>query len=319
MVDFSRNPNTFALNKYLSITRVDKRTGYYLKHVPDEGARSLTESGEENLWVDGSEFLDNATEKEFSFEAYACTRYGYGFSLGDLAVSQAQWNILANYAATAASKAMTARTRKALKVLTTTANWGTGYYDTATNVAGGKADVGTTTTPYLKKLVQAVGQRVHKATNGVVGLKDLIMVLNPTDASLIAESQEVHTYLKESPFALSVLQGDENFSAWGLPKTFYGLKGVVIEDTVYVSSKKGAARTSGYALASGNILFMAQPNGLVTTDGTFSTASMFMAEEMTVETMVDVNNRRTIGRVVEDYDVKLVSPISGFLVTSATG
>jgi hypothetical protein len=40
-----------------------------------------------------------------------------------------------------------------------------------------------------------------------------------------------------------------------------------------------------------------------------------MKEEMTIETMIDAPNRRTVGRCVEDYDVQIVSPISGFLVT----
>jgi hypothetical protein len=45
---------------------------------------------------------------------------------------------------------------------------------------------------------------------------------------------------------------------------------------------------------------------------------LFMHEEMTIETKVEIDNRRTIGRCVEDFDAQVVSPISGYLLTEVT-
>jgi hypothetical protein len=43
---------------------------------------------------------------------------------------------------------------------------------------------------------------------------------------------------------------------------------------------------------------------------------MFAYEEMTVETKNDSDNRRTIGRVVENLVPKVVAPASGVLFTN---
>jgi hypothetical protein len=43
---------------------------------------------------------------------------------------------------------------------------------------------------------------------------------------------------------------------------------------------------------------------------------MFSYEEMTVESMDDSNNRRHLLRVVDDYDVRNVSNIYGYLFTN---
>jgi hypothetical protein len=40
---------------------------------------------------------------------------------------------------------------------------------------------------------------------------------------------------------------------------------------------------------------------------------VFAYEEMTVEQRDDPDNRRISGRVVEDYDVKIVAPVTGFI------
>jgi hypothetical protein len=48
----------------------------------------------------------------------------------------------------------------------------------------------------------------------------------------------------------------------------------------------------------------------------FSTAHVFAHEEMTTETKDDVDNRRTLGRVVENYDVQIVAPATGYVLTA---
>lgn len=310
MVDFSRNVKDFPINRYTSIIKVDKNAGYFLQHTPDEAARALTATGDEFAWADGSASRWNTVNKEFSYAPFATRRYAYDFNIGDLASSQADWNIIANYAATAAALAMTQRARIALAKLQSTSYMT--QYNTASSLGGGKWDVATTSNPYIKLGLMAAVQAINKATNAVVKPSDLVLVIQPNTASQMAASAEISDYLKSSPFSMDVVRN--NLALWGLPDYLYGIQ-LCIEDTVIVTSQKGAARTDAYALTNTNALLLARPGALETTMGTFSTAACLLKEEMTIETMVDAPNRRTVGRCVEDYDVQIVSPISGFLIT----
>jgi hypothetical protein len=66
------------------------------------------------------------------------------------------------------------------------------------------------------------------------------------------------------------------------------------------------------------LVMLARPGGLVAQGtSTFSTIMQFMFEEMTVESRDDPDNRRTMGRVVEDYATGLTSDISGYLLQDA--
>jgi predicted nuclease with RNAse H fold len=63
----------------------------------------------------------------------------------------------------------------------------------------------------------------------------------------------------------------------------------------------------------------ARPGGLVGVADApnFATHCLFMKEEMTVETLKDVNNRREVIRVVENNAAVTVAPVSGVLFHEA--
>lgn len=316
MVDFSRNPAKFPVVDYAQIIKVEKNAGLYIRHTPDEAARALGASGDQWIWADGAASPDNYIQKEFEFPSYVTRRYVYPFSLGDLTVEQAAWDIVANYSATSAAIAMTQRTRKAMEVLQDT---GVIPNATGTALGGGQWNAGNNTTAgqaYLRIGIMTAVQQILMATNGVVGPSDLMMIINPTDARKLASCIEVIDFVKQSPFSVENIKAGGNFSIWGLPDYLFGVK-VVVEDCVVVTSKKGAARANQFALTAGNIPFVSKVGGLETTNGTFSSLGCFMKEEMTVETYADALNRRMIGRVVEDYQYQLTSPISSILVTAA--
>ena len=65
---------------------------------------------------------------------------------------------------------------------------------------------------------------------------------------------------------------------------------------------------------------MSRPEGLMGSEGVadFATCQIFSYEDMTVETKKDPDNRREQGRIVDDFDVQVVAPASGFLMTSCT-
>jgi hypothetical protein len=312
VTDFSRNPATFNINKYAALIKVNKRVGYFQKREIDESVRTSAD-GAEWLWADGMAAGDNYIEQGFEWSPYACRRYQFPFSLGEQAIEQAEWNIVASYAATAASIAMTLRTKLALAKLVNPALMT--QTATATALGGGKWDVGTVAAPYIKAGLMAAVSAIHKATNGVVQPSNLALLVNPNTAVKMAKSQEIHNYMSGSPFSLPLLTN--NLVQWGLPDSLYGVP-VIVEDAVRVTSKKKETRVDEYCLPDQTAVLVARPGEIVQVDGTFSTIGLFMAEEMSVESRVEIDNRRTVGRVVEDFDIQVVSPISGYLITAVT-
>ena len=320
-VAFSRNPKDFALNKYISLTPVKKSTGYYMRITAEVAARVInSDKLNEFVWHDGNDAPDgNWATESFSWFPYTTERYAYPFRLGYKANEQADWKILAVHSEFAAQDAMTARTLKVLTKALDTTGYDTGHFDTATNFGGGFLNAGTPTNPILKKALNALMFRIQKATLGRVKAKDMQIVMSPVLAEAISRSQEVHTYLKESPFALAQVRGDveSQNGMWGLPDHIYGYP-IVIEDAVRVSSKKGAARSADYVLTDNKLLFLSRPGELTSSAGgpSFSSVHVFSYEDMTVEQRDDPDNRRIAARVVDDFGVELVSPASTAQITN---
>lgn len=320
-VAFSRNPRDFALNKWIALTPVKKRIGYYLRITAEQAARVINSPKlNEFVWHDGNDAPKGtwATES-FSWFPFNTERYAYPFTIGYLANEQADWKILSVHSEFAAQDAMTARTLRVLDKALDTTGYDTGHFDTATNLGGGFLNSGTPTDPRLKKALNALMFKVQKATLGRVKAKDMCVVMSPVLAEAISRSQEVHTYLKESPFALAQVRGDvpSQNGVWGLPDSIYGYP-IMIEDTVRVSSKKGAARVADYAMDSNKLLFLARPGSLTSVAGgpSFSSVHLFSYEDMTVESRDDADNRRVEARVVDDFGVELVSPASTTQITN---
>lgn len=256
------------------------------------------------MHAEGLEFHD--------WDTYRAQRYSYGFSMGDLTVEQASWDIMGVHASIKAQQAMTARTVSAHVILADDSNYLSGQTDTATVFGGGKWDVSQVTDLFILNSVTKASQLILKATLGMVKPKDLVMVLNPEGARQTANSQEVHNYIKESPFALAQLRGDvpSQNGKYGLPDFLYGYR-VVVEDAVKVTTQKGAASTTKtYVMADDDCFIMARVGGIEGKWGSpsFSAVSCFMLEEMTVETKRDDDNRRVKGRVIENYAMKMTAP-----------
>lgn len=318
-VGFSRNPKKFKINQWAKIVPVKKGSGYYLRITAEEAARVINADLNDFVWHDGQEApMGNDNLESFEYVKFATQRYAYPFNLGDKAVDQADWKVLEVHGGIAAQKAMTARTIKALGVLTTTGNWGSST-DTATNLGGGKWDVSGATDKFILKAFGAASEAILKATLGVATQEDLVCIINPNVARQMAESEEIRDFIKQSPVAMAQVRGDvpSQTGQWGLPDRLYGIK-IVVEDAIRVTSKKGATRAAGYCMPAATAIFATRTEGLVGMEGIpeFSTFQLFMYEEHTVETKRDSDNRRTVGRVVDDFDAELVAPASGYLVTA---
>ncbi len=332
IVAYSRNVKDFSLNKYAAIKQVKKSQGYFLNLTAEEAARVINTDLREAVWADGGDAPSNEYGNEtFNFLPFKTERYQWGFNVGYKAEEQADWKILAQYAAVKAQQAMTARSLLGYTALTTTTNYASSHVDTATNWSSraatpGFLSAGTATNPIIKAVFNKMAQQIFLDTLGAVKQTKLKVVIDPVLADAMGRTQEVHSFLQQSPFALAQVRGDapNQNGIWGLPTELYGYE-IVVEDTVRVSTKKvsplnnpSSTATRAFVPGGNTLVMCAGPGSLVSEAGgtDFSTLQFFMYEEMTVETRDDPDNRRTKGRVVEDYGAYVVAPASGAICTA---
>lgn len=320
VVSFSRNPKDFALNQYITVTPVKKSIGYYLKINAEMAAKVLNANGADRVWHDGNDAPEgNWGNEAFNFQPYSTIRYAYPFRLGYKAVEQADWKILASHAAIVAQAAMTFRSQRVLTSLSNTANFAANHTGTATALGGAKFNAGTVAAPSIKKTLLAAAQQIQIDTLGTVGPKDLVLIVNPVLASAMASSDEVQDTVKHSSIAMQWLQNKDETAdgRWGLPPYLWGFR-IIVDDTVMNTNAKGGTLNNGYALPNTTALLVARPGGLTGVEGSasFSTCHVMAYEEMTVESKDDPDNRLTRGRVVDDFDVQIVAPATGFVITA---
>jgi hypothetical protein len=325
VVDFSRNPKEFAVSDYTQLVPTEKKAGYYLEMTVEEAGRILNTDLSDVAWPDNQDAPEDFDGTEsFEFKGFRCERKKFGFRLGDLTVDQASWDIVAQHGSIHAQRAMTGRTQLAITALTTTTNYAAAHTSDVASIAGntGKWSASTTARQDIRRSLNHAANRIRLDTLGSIKPKDLILVISPGCAKEIAETQEIQDFIKGSPSAWASVKGDladQNQNvAYGLPPQLYGYN-LVVEDAAKVTSRKGATKVAAWVLDDARPFMCARPGGLEGTYGapSFSTCSVFMLEEMTVETLHDPNNRLVRGRVVEDYVVVLTAPVSGFLFTLA--
>lgn len=323
-VDFSRNIRDFAVNQYCQIQPVTKVAGYYRKVTIEEAGRILNTNLANFKWADGASAPEYWGDvDDHTFLAYQCQRYLFGVPLGDLTIDQAAWDIRQEYATKKAQQGMTARTQLAVTGLTTTGNYdATHTADVASGITGntGKWSASTTARQDIKRSLNYAANIILQDTLAGVDVNDLMVVISPTCARLMSESQEIVDHIKGSPEALAQIRGElpGRNAIFGLPDKLYGFP-IIVEKTVKVTSRKGATRVASYVMPDATPFMCARPGSLMGVFGapSFSTGVFFMFEEMTTETMNDPINRRTMLRVVENYDFKVVASVSGFLFTAA--
>jgi hypothetical protein len=295
-------------------------TGYYLRLNSDDNVR-VTDINE-FIWPLGN---DRPVGKmnEQDFVAFTCQRFAYPFYIPNETVKQAAWDVVAQHARSKAQLAMTARSMRTATALTgsaaVTAFTAVGnYYADGTAISG--AAWTTSSTNIIQKGIQTALQRISLATGGAVrGETDIMMVISPTIANLLSQTQEVRDYVKNYPAALPFLQGADTFAKYGLPPNLFGVQ-VVVDDSVKVTTKKGAASTTRSFVYGNSAVFVSRPGGLVGVEGStsFSTCQIFAFEDMTVENWDDPKDRRMEGRVIDNSTSELVAPVSGVLVANVT-
>lgn len=317
-VEFTRAVNTFPITKYAQIVPTQQMTGYYLRLDSDDNVR-VTDTNE-FAWPLGN---DRPVGKmnQHDFVSFTCNRFAYPFYIPNETVKQAAWDVVAQHARAKAQLAMTARSMRTATALTTSATFNAvgNYYANGTATAGGGPWT-TSTTNVIQKGIQQALQRISLSTGGAVrGETDIMMVISPTVANLLSQTQEVRDYVKNYPAALPFLQGADTFAKYGLPPNLFGVQ-VVVDDSVKVTTRKGAASTTRSFVYGNSAVFVSRPGGLVGVEGStsFSTVQIFAFEDMTVENWDDPRDRRIEGRVIDNSVSEVVAPVSGVLVADVT-
>jgi hypothetical protein len=292
--------------------------GYYIKMRNDSQGRYVNAS--DSAWADGNDAPTSTYgNDQFLFPEYSCERHGYAKRLGYLAVEQGAWDVLDQASRNLAATAMTARSRRVHTTLTTTANWGANYA-TATSLGGGTWANATAALPYIRKSIMAAAIQIQLATYGVVQLSDLYVTFNPNVAKTIATSQEFIDFLKQNPVALSIWEGQQQFTKYNLPESLFGVN-IVVDDTTYNPNPPGVAPDLQFSLSDNYAVITAKPQAVKpSAGGAFSTFELFTYQDMEVNIYNDVKNRRYDLQVVENVDDSsraLIAPETGYLIAVA--
>lgn len=329
-VAFVRDPQRFKVNQYIQLVKAEKPVVYYAYLDPDEPVRVVNDNVFD--WPDGQPRprpYDNWAA--FRWAQVRTMRRNYGYTLGEQIVEAASgWNPRAFFNAVVLSKAMTFVTKRVISMLETASNWGNNTATVAVLTGtGGATWANTSNDPananYLnikKSLTEAV-RRISLATNGVVQWNDLVLVISPGLALRIANTPEIHDYVKSSPFALQQIRGDEpnQNQQWGLPATLYGLK-LVVEDAVITTQKRAstmADATKTFVKSDSSAIICSRIGGL---DGNYGSPSFstvqryFYKYEMSVETFYEAKDKLYEVHVVDQFREVLVAPQAGFLITN---
>jgi hypothetical protein len=312
-VEFTRAVNSFAITRYAQIVACNQQTGYYLRLDSDDNVR-VTDVNE-FAWPLGN---DRPVGKmnQHDFVTFTAQRFAFPFYIPNETVKQAAWDIVAQHARSKAQLAMTARSMRTATALTNTAAvtafTAAGNYQAS--ASGWKGVWTSSSTNVIQASIQDALQRISLATGGAVRSEDICMVISPTVANIISQADEIRNYVKNYPAALPFLQGSDIFSRYGLPPNLFGVS-VVVDDSVKVTSRKGASSTTRGFVYGNSAVFVSRPGGLIGVEGStsFSTCQIFAFEDMTVENWDDPKDRRIEGRVIDNSTSELVAPVSGFL------
>lgn len=342
-IEYSRNPEKFALPRYAAYRGVTKMSGYYWRFDPSESIR--IQNVNDNAWPPSQKAPDGRDGTvQFSLAPYVTKRWAFPFSLDQEGINQADFDIVAAHSRVHAQKAMTHRTIRAISALTTTGNWGSNFAATATAIGGGSWFGATAANQNINKTINAARLYIHRATAGAIDKTRLMCVVSPAMASAMRQSAEIIDFIKQQGSAGDIIRNSDFFQMWGIPEYLYRMR-FIVEDATVVTETSPAVSASqkpvpglatpngldvlGDSTISGTqpVIFLYKDDGadeMARADEmdenqttTFNTLYSFNYEDMTVEQYADTWNRILEARVVDNSVPTIAAPESGFLIQNA--
>ena len=312
---YTRKPEEFKINTWAQIIKVDTPIGLYRVMTNRECIRVLGDSINSAVWAPGTVAPETSlSDESWSHDKYDTKRVIYPFVIDDREAKAADLDILLLSSRISATRAMTARSNEAIKELGNTDRYEASHIiDVTTDThIGGSWSQACSATPYIMQSLNYAQEMILRDTLGVVTAKDLQLIISPTLARNISQSQELVDYMKGSPFSADHIRGTQSgFSGqFRIPNELYGIK-VIVEDTVKVTTPKGQASSPVFAMPEDEAYLCARPGSIeggAPKSPNFSSIVFFMKEEMSAESFAEPQNRRTMGRIVEDWSCRLIAP-----------
>lgn len=324
VVGFARNQKDFAVNKVVKLVPTSKKVGYYLKFNPLDYNR-LPASGniQDSSWANGNPRPSNTMNNlGFEWHEFRTQRRNESVMLDRESIDLASWDVRANHTDALATLAMTKRAKQVYDFGTNTSNWSSTHFSAASSLdGGGFFSAGTATNPIIKISLNQCARQVLRDTNGAVVPTQLAIVMNPTTAHKMGETQEIHTYLKESQWAGPQLMASGPINAvYNLPEYLYGYK-VIVDVTTYNGfNRLDSSEGQVFTFPDNKIMMYCQESKFEGSPDTtsFSTLGLFeyAPNAMKVETFDSPRDRITTIDVVDETDVRMLASESGFLITN---
>ena len=341
VISYIRDPSKYRVMQYAQLVLTPKPIGIYYKINRDDAARLV--SDERDIWHDGARrpFSDEDSLRHDTVE-FAVTRRNFVAILGWKTIENADIKVLVGHTNKIRNKAQISRTQRLISLGETASNW-EGHAATASSLNGGAgfwdqstSEEGSPNRLAIKKTLDEVARQIHLDTNGVVGdfgedgdQNGLMMLLSPGAALRISQSDEIHSYIRESVYALPQLQGGKRGqnAIWGLPEYLYGWK-VIVENAVRVSEQPntsgnsastvgGASASRRFVKSDDSAICCTRVGGLDGQYGapSFSTFQLYYeGKEMQLETFDEPKDRLTEVHAVIEDKATLPAPTSGYLI-----
>lgn len=330
-IAFVRDPNRFKLNQYAQLIMAPKPLVVYAVLDPDQPARVPTR--DTFRWAPGN-YRPRGTNNmgNFVWNEVLCERFDYGYTVDYQAIDAAQgWNPRAFFNAIILQQAMTNVTDRFITMMETAGNWGTNTSDANTlNGGAGTWDQGSddpASPNYLaiQKTILTAAKNIQLATNGMITLADMILIVSPGLAEAMANTSEIHSYLAKQERALQVLQGSDPsmVAQWGLPQPYCGMR-VVVEDGVIVRELPNAAATPAttnrtWIKSDNSAIIVTRIGGINGQYGSPSSSTIqryFYKYDMAIEAFNEPKHKLYETHVVDQFKEILAAPRSGWLITN---
>ena len=322
MVAYGRNKSDINPNKYSRVTPVKSKVGNYLRFEPKDLVR-LTGLEASTNWSPGTPRptgFDNTLG--YTVQPFRVQRKAFGTTLDKESVDIASFPVMKTHTAALGQKAMTHVAYRVSAALSNTANFDATHVFTASTASGtGFLSGGTTADPRIKNAFDYAARLVQKDTFGAVKFGQLSVLMNHVTAQRLGSSREIREYVMQHEKAIDAIRlekGSVYNALYGLPDRLYGYN-VVVEDTFYNAANRANSAETGSTVFPDNtiVMFLAdgdleQPEGA----SSFSTCHRFAYEEFTMETKDDTWNRLIELSVVLNYDVQIVAPPTGCILTN---
>lgn len=333
IVDYSRNPKAFIVNKLVTISPVKKTSGYWLRF--DQSVLSRVNSLEESVWHDGQEFpMGPHNKQKFTNIHYETTRYGEPYPVGYNERDQAAWDVDKQAQRVLGQRLMTRRALGFKNIATNANNYlasNTGTVETFASLgAGNNWSDATAAAPFVLQTINEVERRTLLTTNGVITRESMVMLMAPTVAYNLSKTQEVHQYLGNSPVALAVLRGEAEGTnkPYQIPDLIYGIR-TVVDPTIQNTAARDVTpnlqpTTPGYAFMqpSNSVIFLSRPGDVPENVGDFATAFssihlfVYEPDEFVIRSHDEPHNNRLVHQAYDHWDIRIVAHETMYLLTS---